>query len=157
VDETYIKVKSKWKYLYRAVDSQGCTIDFMLSSTRDIIAAKRFFKQAMSNSVTKPKTITTDKHSSYIKAITQLKTQKILPKTLVHRQCKYLNNIIESDHRRIKRITNPMLGFKTMNSAKRCIQGIEAMAMMVKKQTHYLKLSILEQVQFVKRLFHIYA
>jgi len=157
VDETYIKVKGKWKYLYRAVDSQGCTIDFMLSSTRDIIAAKRFFKQAISNSATKPKTITTDKHPSYIKAITQLQVQKILPKALVHRQCKYLNNIIESDHRRIKRITNPMLGFKTMNSAKRCIGGIEAMAMMVKKQTHYLKFSILEQVEFVKRLFHIYV
>jgi transposase-like protein len=157
VDETYIKVKGKWKYLYRAVDNRGCTIDFMLSSTRDIIAAKRFFKQAISSSATKPKTITTDKHPSYTKAIVQLKTQKILPKTLMHLQCKYLNNIIESDHRRIKRITNPMLGFKTMNSAKRCIQGIEAMAMMVKKQTHYLKLSILEQVQFVKRLFNIYA
>jgi transposase-like protein len=157
VDETYIKVRGKWKYLYRAVDSKGCTIDFVLSSTRDIIAAKRFFKQAISNSATKPKTITTDKHHSYIKAISQLKTQKILPKALVHRQCKYLNNIVESDHRRIKRITNPILGFKTINSAKRCIAGIEAMAMMVKKQTHYLKLSILEQVQFVKRLFNVYA
>jgi transposase-like protein len=135
--QTYIKVKGKWKYLYRAVDGQGCTIDFMLSSTRDIVAAKRFFKQAISNSATKPKTITTDKHPSYTKAIVQLKTQKILPKALVHRQCKYLNNIIESDHRRIKRITNPMLGFKKMNSAKRCIAGIEAMAMMVKRQTHY--------------------
>jgi transposase-like protein len=155
--QTYVKVKGKWKYLYRVVDSQGCTIDFMLSSTRDIIAAKRFFKQAMSNSATKPKTITTDKHPSYIKAIIQLKAQKILPKALLHRQCKYLNNIVESDHRRIKRITNPMLGFKTINSAKRCIAGIEAMAMMVKKQTHYLKLSILEQVQFVKRLFNVYA
>jgi transposase-like protein len=155
--QTYIKVKGKWKYLYRAVDSQGYTIDFMLSSTRDIIAAKRFFKQAISNSATKPRTITTDKHPSYIKAISQLKTQKLLPKDLMYRQCKYLNNIIESDHRRIKRITNPMMGFKTMNSAKRCIAGIEAMAMMVKKQTHYLKLSILEQVQFVKKLFHIYA
>ena len=129
----------------------------MLSSTRDIIAAKRFFKQAMSNSAMKPQTITTDKHPSYIKAISHLQTQKVLPKTLIHRQCKYLNNIIKSDHRRIKRITNPMLGFKTINSAKRCIQGIEAMATMVKRQAHYLRLSILEQVQFVKKLFHVYA
>ena len=110
----------------------------------------------MSNSAIKPKTITTDKHPSYIKAISQLKVQKVIPRTLLHRQCKSLNNVIESDHRRIKRITNSMLGFKTMNSAKRCIAGIEAMAMMVKKQTHYLRLSILEQVQFVKRLFYIY-
>jgi len=155
--QTYIKVKGKWKYLYRAVDSQDYTIDFMLSPTRNITAAKRFFKQAISNSATKPKTITTDKHAPYIKAITQLQNERVLARNLKHRQCRYLNNVIESDHRRIKRIVNPMLGFKTMNSAKRCIAGIEAMAMMVKKQTHYLKLSILEQVQFVKRLFHIYA
>jgi IS6 family transposase len=129
----------------------------MLSPTRDIIAAKRFFKRAISNSTTKPKTITTDKHPSYIRAISQLKTQKILPKDLMHRQCKYLNNTIESDHRRIKRITNPMLGFKTTNSAKRCIFRIEAIAMMVKKQIHYLRLSILEQVQFIKKLFNVYA
>jgi transposase-like protein len=157
VDETYIKVKGKWKYLYRAVDSQGCTIDFMLSSTRDIVAAKKFFKQAISNSATKPKTITTYKHAPYIKAITQLQNERVLARNLNHRQCRYFNNIIESDHRRIKRITNPMSGFKTMTSAKRYIAGIEAMAMMVKKQTHYLRLPILEQVQFVKRLFHIYA
>lgn len=84
MDEIYIKVKGKWKYLYRAVDSQGCTIDFMLLSTRDIIAAKRFFKQAISNGATKPKTIITDKHPSYIKAIIQLQAQKILPKALGH-------------------------------------------------------------------------
>ena len=156
VDETYIKVKGKWKYLYRAVDKYGSTIDFMLSSHRDIAAAKKFFKQAMINSALKPKTITTDKHSSYNKAIVQLKDQKILPNLLLHRQCKYLNNVIESDHRRIKRRINPMLGFKTLNTARRCIFGIEAMAMMIKKQTHYLRLSILEQVQFVKRLFYIY-
>ena len=65
-------------------------------------------------------------------------------------------NVIKSDHRRIKRRINPMLGFKTFNTARRCIFGIEAMAMMIKKQTHYLRLSILEQVQFVKRLFYIY-
>ncbi|MBA2628966.1 MAG: IS6 family transposase [Rickettsiaceae bacterium] len=157
VDETYIKVKGKWKYLYRVVDKYGSTIDFMLSSHRNIAAAKKFFKQAMITSALKPKIITTDKHSSYNKAIIQLKDQKILPNLLLHRQCKYLNNVIESDHRRIKRRINPMLGFKTFNTARRYIFGIEAMAMMIKKQTHYLiRLSILEQVQFVKRLFYIY-
>ncbi len=75
VDETYIKVKGKWKYLYRVVDKYGSTIDFMLSSHRDIAAAKKFFKQAMITSALKPKIITTDKHSSY-KAIIQLKAQK---------------------------------------------------------------------------------
>ena len=96
VDETYIKVKGKWKYLYRAVDKYGSTIDFMLSSHRDIVAAKKFFKQVMINSALKPKLITTDKLSSYNNAIVQLKAQKILPNLLLHRQCKYLNNIIES-------------------------------------------------------------
>jgi transposase-like protein len=134
--QTYIKVKGKWKYLYRAVDSRGATIDFMLSSSRDIVTAKRFFKQAITNCAVKPKTTTTDRHAPYIKAIIQLKNERILAKDLKHRQCRYLNNIIESDHRRIKRMTNPMLGFKTMNSAKRCIQGLEAMAMIIKKQTH---------------------
>jgi len=157
VDETYIKVKGKWKYLYRAVDNRGATIDFMLSSSRDIIAAKRFFKQAITNCAVKPKTITTDKHAPYIKAIIQLRNEKVLASNLNHRQSRYLNNVIESDHRRIKRITNQSLGFKTINSAKRYIQGLEAMAMIVKKQTHYLKLSILEQVRFIKRLFHIWV
>ena len=156
VDETYIKVKGKDKYLYRAVDNKGCTIDFMLSSTRDIAAAKRFFKQAINNCAIKPTIITTDKHAPYIKAIKQLIDQKILPKGLIHRQCKYLNNVIESDHRRIKRIINPMQGFKSMLTAKRCISGIEAMAMIIKKQTHYLRLSIQEQVKFINRLFYVY-
>jgi IS6 family transposase len=156
VDETYIKVKGKDKYLYRAVDNKGCSIDFMLSSTRDIEAAKRFFKQAITNCAIKPTTITTDKHAPYIKAIKQLKDQTILPKVLIHRQCKHLNNVIESDHRRIKRIINPMLGLKSILTAKRCISWIESMAMIIKRQTHYLRLSILEQVQFVNRLFYIY-
>ena len=97
VDETYLKVKGKWKYLYRAVDNQGCTIDFMLSSSRDIVAAKRFFKQAITNCAIKPETITTDKHAPYVKAILQLKNERILAGDLKHRQCRYLNNIIESD------------------------------------------------------------
>lgn len=126
------------------------------SSTRSIVAAKKFFKQAISNCAIKPTTITTDKHAPYIKAIKQLKDQKILPKRLIHRQCKYLNNVIESDHRRIKRIINPMLGFKSMLTSKRCISGIEAMAMIIKRQTHYLRLSIQEQVKFVNRLFYVY-
>jgi len=79
----------------------------MLSSHRDIAAAKKFFQQIMVNLALKPKIITADKHSSYNKAIIQLKAQKILPNLLLYRQCKYLNNIIESGHRRIKRRINP--------------------------------------------------
>lgn len=76
---------------------------------------------------------------------------------LEHRQNKYLNNIIEQDHRRIKRITKPMMGFKSFNSAKRTIRGIEAMAMMVKEQTNFFTKTILEQVRFVNRLFEVYT
>ena len=157
VDETYIKVKGQWKYLYRAVDKTGKTIDFMLSHTRDLKAAKRFFKKMLKHCLEKPSTITTDKHSSYGKAIIELKKEGILNKNLTHRQSKYLNNIIEQDHRRIKRRISPMLGFQSFKTANRTIKGIEAMAMMVKEQTIFLKKSFQDQCQFFNQLFNVYT
>ena len=103
VDETYIKVKGKWKYLYRALDKYGRTIDFMLSHKRDITAAKRFFKRVLKQCKHMPSTITTDKHAPYKTAIEDLKNEGVFGQNLNHRQIKYLNNIIEQDHRRIKR------------------------------------------------------
>jgi len=118
VDKTYIKVKGKWKYFYRAVDSNGDTIDFMLSSKRNLKAAKRFFKKALSfNHNQIPRLITVDKNPAYPSAIDELKNDKILPKSVGIRQIKYLNNIIGQDHRSIKRIVNPMLGFQSFQSA----------------------------------------
>jgi transposase-like protein len=112
VDETYIKVKGEYKYLYRAVDSDGNTIDFMLSAKRDRKAAKRFFKKAFgSNHNREPRVITVDKNPAYPAAVNELKNDKILPKNVGLRQIKYLNNIVEQDHRSIKRIVRPMLGF----------------------------------------------
>jgi transposase-like protein len=112
VDETYIKVKGEYKYLYRAVDSDGNTIDFMLSAKRDRKAAKRFFKKALgSNHNQTPRVITVDKNPAYPAAVNELKNDKILPKNVGLRQIKYLNNIVEQDHRSIKRIVRPMLGF----------------------------------------------
>jgi transposase-like protein len=105
VDETYIKVKGQWKYLYRAVDSYGKTVDFMLSHRRDIEAAKRFFKKMVKHCKEKPSTLTTDKHAPYAKAIKELKEEGLLSQTLNHRHSQYLNNILEQDHRRIKRMT----------------------------------------------------
>ena len=100
VDETYIKVKGEWKYLYRAVDSAGNTVDFMLSAKRDKKAAKRFLKKALnSNHNQIPKVITVDKNAAYPPAINELKNDKILPKNVGIRQIKYLNNIVEQDHR----------------------------------------------------------
>src|SRR5450759_4386391 len=111
VDETYIKVKGDWKYFYRAVDSNGDTIDFMLSAKRNKKAAKRFFKKALSSNHNQiPRVITVDKNPAYPSAVNELKNDKILPINVGIRQIKYLNNIIEQDHRSIKRIVNPLLG-----------------------------------------------
>jgi|ERR1035437_294258 IS6 family transposase len=112
VDETYIKVKGKWNYFYRAVDSNGDTIDFMLSAKRNQKAAKRFFKKALnSNHNQIPRVITVDKNSAYPPAIDKLKNEKNLFKNVEIRQTRYLNNILEQDHRSIKRIVNPCWDF----------------------------------------------
>ncbi len=104
VDETYIKVKGQWLYLYRVVDSKRNTIDFHLSKTRDQKAAKRFFKKALQSfHVSKPRVITVDKNPTYPIVIEQLKKEKSIPDGIRLRQQKYLNNIVEQDHRFIKK------------------------------------------------------
>jgi IS6 family transposase len=138
VDETYVKVKGQWNYLYRAVDSNGNTIDFMLSANRDTDSAKRFFKKALSSPHNQsPRVITVDKNAAYPPAIKQLMNEKALPKETLIRQKKYLNNIIEQDHRFIKKITKPMLGFKSFLTADQTLKGIEAMHMIRKGQAEY--------------------
>ena len=130
VDETYIEVKRKPKYLYRAVDSAGNTLDFLLSVKRDA-AAKRFFRKALKaihNSL--PRVITVDKNAVYPKVVDELKPDKELPKTVKLRQKKYLNNIVEQDHRGIKRLVKPGMGFGSFNTARRTIKGYEIMNMM---------------------------
>jgi transposase-like protein len=137
VDETYIKVKGQWMYLYRAVDSEGSTIDFYLSETRDTKAAKRFFKKALrSFHVSKPRVITVDKNPAYPIAIEQLKKEKSIPDGMQLRQQKYLNNIVEQDHRFIKKRVRSMLGLKSLRTATLILSGIEAMHMMKKGQLH---------------------
>ena len=156
VDETYIKVKGKWKYLYRAVDSDGDTIDFMLSSKRDKKAAKRFFKKALSsnhNQITR--VITVDKNPAYLPAIDELKNEKNLSKNVEIRQTRYLNSIAEQDHRSIKRIIVPMLGFQFFRSASNTLKGIEAMNMIKKRQVNNLNYSILNEVKYINQLFAI--
>ena len=156
VDETYIKVKGKWKYFYRAVDSNGDTIDFMLSAKRDRKAAKRFFNKALSSDHNQiPRVITVDKNPAYPPAIDELKNDKILPKNVGIRQIKYLNNIIEQDHRSIKRIVNPMLGFQSFRSANKTLKGIEAMNMIKKGQIKNLNYSSLNEAKYVNQLFGI--
>jgi transposase, IS6 family len=156
VDEIYIKVKGEWKYLYRAVDSDGNTIDFMLSAKRNRKAAKRFFKKALSSNHNQiPREITVDKNPAYPPAIDELKNNKILPKNVGIRQIKYLNNIIEQDHRSIKRIVNPMLGFQSFRSADKTLKGIEAMNMIKKRQINDLNYSVLNEVKYINQLFGI--
>ncbi|MEK0224091.1 IS6 family transposase [Bacillus proteolyticus] len=154
VDETYVKVKGQWLYLYRAVDSEGNTIDFYLGESRDKQAAKRFFKKALAFShVSKPRVITVDKNPAYPIAIQELKEEKQMPEGIQLRQVKYLNNIVEQDHRFIKKRIRPMLGLKSLRTAKRIIAGIEAMHMIKKGQTLQREKSVQNQKEFIHKLF----
>jgi len=131
MDETYIKVNGKWKYLYRAVDKAGKTIDFLLTAKRDKEAAMRFFNKAMqANGV--PEKVTMDKSGANKSAIDQIIEDKEIAVEV--RQIKYLNNIIEQDHRAVKRNTLPMLGFKSFRAAASVLAGIELMHMIRKGQ-----------------------
>lgn len=131
-----IKVKGKWTYLYRAVDRDGQTLDFMLSERRDLAAARRFFRKAIvTNGV--PEKVVIDKSRANLAGLQAVNT--ILKftgtgDTIEIRQVKYLNNILEQDHRFIKRITKPMMGFKAFHSASATIAGIEVAHMIRKSQ-----------------------
>ena len=159
VDETYIKVKGTWKYLYRVVDSTGQTIDFMLSAKRDKRAAKRFFRKMLKAAPhSSPRVINVDKNQTYPPAFEELKNEGALAATSQLRQCKYLNNILEQDHRFIKRRVNPGLGFSSFNTAHRTIKGYEAMNMIRKGQIEGVgRKDIRGQVRFVAGLFRIAA
>ncbi|PFY05931.1 IS6 family transposase [Bacillus pseudomycoides] len=156
VDETYIKVKSQWMYLYRAVDSKGNTIDFHLSKARNHKAAKRFFKKALQSfHVSQPRVITIDKNPAYPVAIEELKNEKKMPVGIQIRRVKYLNNIVEQDHRFVKKRVRSMLGFKSFRTATYILSGIEAMHMMKKKQLHQGGKSAQIQKDFIDKLFGI--
>ena len=131
MDETYIKVAGQWKYLYRAVDKCGDTVDFLLTAKRDLAAARRYLERAI-NLHGLPDKITIDKSGSNTAAIRSVNDDACVDIEL--RQSKYLNNTIEQDHRAVKRITNPMLGFKSFWSAQKLIAGIETMHMVKKGQ-----------------------
>lgn len=159
VDETYIEVKGKWKYLYRAVDSEGNTLDFLLAASRDAQAAKRFFRKTLKAVHTQtPRVITVDKNAAYPKAINELKADKELPKKVKLRQKKYLNNIIEQDHRAIKRLVKPGMGFGSFNTARRTIKGYEIMNMIRKGQVLGVeKGAVTERVLFIATIFGVAA
>jgi transposase-like protein len=133
VDETYIKVRGRWVYLYRAVDKQGLTVDFLLSEHRDISAAQLFFTQAIKQHGP-PKKITVDGYPVTQTAISELKVEEVLPQSTKVRTNKYLNNLIEQDHRRVKQRIYPMLGFKRFKNAAITISGIELALQLRKEQ-----------------------
>ena len=136
LDETYVKIGGKWAYLYRAVDSHGRTIDFYLSSRRNTQAAYRFLKKMLGHlrDWEQPRRIITDKAPTYGRALALLKQEGKCPPDVVHRQVKYLNNLLEQDHRFIKKITAPMRGFKAFHSANATLPGIETAHMIRKGQ-----------------------
>jgi transposase, IS6 family len=159
VDETYVKVKGTWMYLYRAVDSQGATLEFFLSATRDTQAAKQFFFKALRASHSMlPRVITVDKNPASPKALSELKAEGTLPPQSELRQVKYLNNLVEQDHRFIKRLVKPGLGFFSGETAWRTLQGYEAMHMLRKGQVSGVqKADSREQAALVARLFGVAA
>ena len=155
VDETYVKVRGKWMYLYRAVDSSGQTLDFLLNETRSTRAAKRFFRRVLGRpNISAPRVINVDKNRSYIGAVNDLKQEMLLPEHCQRRPCQYMNNIVEQDHRFMKRMIRPGLGFGSYPTAWRTIQGYETMHMIRKGQIKGTeKRDIQGQNEFIAGLF----
>jgi transposase-like protein len=145
IDETYIKVRGRWMYLYRAIDSHGDTVEFWFSERRNLAAAKRFLSKAL-NRHGRPERIVIDGSQTNCEAILSCDTTNRLQdrsrrklKPIRIRQSAYLNNRIEQDHRAIKRRVRPMMGFKSMSSARAILGGIEMIHMMRKQQAKYAR------------------
>jgi transposase, IS6 family len=159
VDETYVKFKKVWMYLYRAVDSQGNTLELLLSPTRDVETAKRFFSKTLAvPHTTASLVITVDKNVAYPKAFKKLQAEGAIANSCELRQVKYLNNIVEQDHRFIKRRVKPGLGFFSFESAWNTLEGYEVINMLRKGQLRGVeKGDIMGQVTFIARLFGVAA
>ena len=158
LDETYVKVKGQWKYLYRAIDEHGKTLDFYLSHRRNAKAAKRFLNKLLKgNKDYQPQKINTDKNPAYGVAIAELKADKKLKPNIIHRQLKYLNNRIEADHGKLKILIKPMRGFQSMKTAYATIKGFEVMRMFKKKQFNCWMYGNRNEVSFINELFEVYC
>ena len=159
VDETYVRIKGRWCYLYRAIDSTGATIDFLLSAKRDAETAKRLFRKALRDRAhPQPCVVNTDLATIYPAAIAAIKKEGILRRRCRHRPVQYLNNIIEQDHRAIKRRVNAKQGFRELQAARRTLQGYEAIHMIRKGQARWVSGNDVRlQNQFINRVFHLAA
>ena len=159
VDETYVKVGKTCKYLYRAVDKEGQTIEFMLSAKRDVCAARRFFKKMMGAGHRRlPFSISVDKNAAYPEAFSASQAERIVPKDCKLRRVKYLNNVIEQGHRFIKKKVRASQCFKRFHTAERTLEGIEAVNMIGKGRVKRLAGSDARgQAKFVASLFGVAA
>ena len=158
VDETYVRVAGKWTYSYRAIDSAGDTIDFLLSPKRDLIAAKGFLQLALGANQIRPRVINVDGHPAYASAIGELKQTGVLGRNCRCRSSQYMNNIIEQDHRFVKKRVVTSQGFRSANGALSSIAGYEAMNIIRKGQIRWLpKGDVLGQKRFIERIFGIAA
>lgn len=157
VDETYIRVNGESKYLYRAIDSDGQTIDFLLTAKRDALAAKRFLTKAISHGHSDViRVINTDRAKAYPKAIEELSKSGLLSESVEHRAVKYLNNLIEQDHRYTKRRVIASQNFRNFWSANRTIAGYESMNMIGKGQIKNVERGdVFSQIRFIHSLFGI--
>jgi transposase-like protein len=161
VDETYVKVRGQWAYLYRALDKHGNTIDFYLSPTRTTAAAKRFIGKALNGlkGWERPRVINTDKAPTYAAALAQLKQEGRCPADTQHQQVKVLNNVIEADHGKLKQLIRPVRGFKTLKTAYATIKGFEVMRALRKGQASAFNVTrdIRGEARIVERAFGIGA
>ena len=142
VDETYVKIRGKWVYLYRAVDRDGKTVDFRLSARRDVATAKTFFRKAIKSQGSTPRTITLDGYAASHRAVRDMKVDGQLPADTKLRSSKYLNNLIEQDHLGVKLRIDPMLGFKWFGTAAITIAGIELLRRIHKGQFNIGRLCV---------------
>jgi transposase, IS6 family len=158
VDETYVRVGGKWKYLFRAIDKHGQFIDFMLSDRRNTRAAYRFLRKALKTmSDCPPSSITTDKLASYPKAIRRLRQEGYLAHHAEHRASKYLNNIIEADHGALKRVIRPTRGFQRMRTASATLKGFEVMRMTRRGHGILRQSGTAGEIRLVNQLFGLAA
>jgi IS6 family transposase len=157
-DETYVKIKGVWHYLYRAIDKEGNTLDWMLSKTRNKQAAKRFFKKLLGNRHTiDPRVINVDKSPTFPPALSELQATNEAPKRTKLRTVKYLNNKMENDHKFTKSKSRYRRWYQSFLTARNTLDGIESIRMIQKGQVRYIGKDVVKQNNFVRSLFGLAA